>query len=265
MRVAKPTIPCLLTLLLSTTGAVQAHEIAPTQTDFDRVAQAIMRDEVRIEVPDLADRIIAGRKDHVLIDIRQETAFTEGHIDTAMHMTLADLLSDEGRASLPDGRKLILYSDRGAEGAQAAALLRLIGLDAHALEGGYRAWEAYVAGPTGTPKTAAEGQAMAKQQAVACYFQGDYMPRAGIPVSTSTGGSGYTPPLKPAQEPSTGGDALGLGLGLGLGPESAREPATQQAAQPTADPLGLGLGVGGAGGPTPASGKPRKLNIGEGC
>ena len=58
-----------------------------------------------------------------------------------------------------------------------------------------------------------------RQQAVACYFAGDYVAAAGLAVKPQTQSAGYTPPLAPA-EPAASveevADPLGLGLGLGL-------------------------------------------------
>jgi rhodanese-related sulfurtransferase len=235
------------------------------QNSLDLVARAIERQEDRVSAEALADRIISGRDDFVLVDVRPESQFEDRRIDTAVGMALPRLLSKEGRAELPPNRAVIVYSEDGSEAAQAAAILRVAGVDAYTLDGGYAAWLRYTSGPSGTPATAEEARQMAKQQAVACYFQGDYVAEAGLVVKS---GTGYTPPLESAQETASGSeDPLGLGLGLGLGPESAQEPAAQPA-QP-ADPLGLGLGLGvgpqGGAGPSPSAGTPGTLNIGEGC
>jgi rhodanese-related sulfurtransferase len=236
------------------------------QNMMDRVARAIARGEDRIGIESLADRIIARRDGFVLVDIRPEGDYSAGHIEGARHLSVTSLLSARGRAGLPGNRAVILYSVDGSEAAQAAALLRLAGVDAYSLDGGYAAWRRYMAGPTGTPKDVAEARAMAKQQAVACYFQGEYVVDAGLAVKT---GGGYTPPLEPVQSAPAQNDPLGLGLGLGLGPESVQPRPQQQATPAPADPLGLGLGLGlgpdGASAPPPSGGTSGKLNIGEGC
>jgi rhodanese-related sulfurtransferase len=263
----KPPVPHILTLAIVATSLAAAgcspggSQSAIDQTVLDRVARAIERQEDRVSAETLADRIISGRDGFVLIDVRPASEFEDGHIDTARRMPLPRLLSPEGRAELPAERSVIIYSGDGSEAAQAAAMLRVAGVDAFTLDGGYAAWLRYTSGPSGTPASTEEALQMAKQQAVACYFQGDYVPAAGLAVKS---GSGYTPPLESAQGSAAGGgDALGLGLGLGLGPESAQQPAAQQ--QP-ADPLGLGLGIGGGPqGPATGGGTPGTLNIGEGC
>jgi rhodanese-related sulfurtransferase len=229
---------------------------------LDQVARAIEREEDRITPQALADRLIKRSRDFVLYDLRSAFEYEQDHIDTAQNVLLPVLISAKGREALPVDQRVIVYSADGSASAQAAALLRVAGVDAYALAGGYDAWLRYIAGPTGTPANAAEARAMAKQQAVACYFQGEYVADAGLAVKT---GGGYTPPLKPAQSAPAEADPLGLGLGLGLGPESA-QPQPQEA---PADPLGLGLGLGlgpeSGSTPSPGGATPGKLNIGEGC
>jgi hypothetical protein len=124
---------------------------------------------------------------------------------------------------------------------------------AHYLVGGYQAWTDEMYGAAGEG-TASE---QAKKQAVACWFEGDYIAEAGLAVKSGTGG--YVPPLEPASAGSQE-DSLGLGLGIGLGPATSEEPKE--------DSLGLGLGLGL--GPEDAqesesSSGGGKLIIGEGC
>jgi rhodanese-related sulfurtransferase len=222
------------------------------------VARAIIRGEDRFAVADLAKALIQGRADLVLLDLRPGDAFAADHIDGAESLPLDRLLSQVGLAGLPGDRRLVLYAETTAPAAQAAALLRLSGLDAYALEGGYRHWLDYTTNPQAAAD--ADPQARAERQAVACYFEGDYVAAAGLAVRS---GGGYRPPVTPVaqSEADAKADALGLGLGLGLGPADAPEPAP--AAE--ADALGLGLGLGPAGAPKPATAPRGKLIIGEGC
>lgn len=244
----------------------QAPSGAATADAVDQVARSIARHEDRIAVADLADRLIQDTDQVVLLDLRDEAAFGAGHIEGARQMTITELLGTEGQGVLPANRMLVLYAEDTAGAAQGVALLRLGGRDARFLEGGYRAWERHIAGATGTPADTEQAYAMAKQQAVACYFAGDYVPVAGLSVKARKD-AGFEPPVEPVAEAGAQeADPLGLGLGLDAGSEAAaaEAPAAEQA-----DPLGLGLGLGvGSDSPAqaaPPAQAPGKLLIGEGC
>ena len=60
---------------------------------------------------------------------------------------MATLFDEETLDSLPRDRKVIVYADDCQNGAKAAVLLRLHGINAHMLEGGYRHWYATVLNP----------------------------------------------------------------------------------------------------------------------
>ena len=152
--------------------------------------------------------------------------------------------------TLPSGSDILVYSDRSDKAAQLTTLLRLNDIQAFYLIGGYSQWQDNMNNTSGNPSSTTTAQTMAKQQAIACWFEGDYVATAGlVPKPTLAAASGYVPPLQPAANQQVT-DELGLGLGLGLGPE-----------QP-ADELGLGLGLGLGPEQTAPKGK---LNIGEGC
>jgi rhodanese-related sulfurtransferase len=201
--------------------------------DLTEVARAAVHQELVLPAAQLADRVLARRDDHLLLDLRSPTAFAAGHIKTARPAVLLELLDPAGAAQLPAGRDLIVYADDGGSSAQAATLLRVAGHRAFYLQGGYQGWQAHLHGepPPATPQEAA------KRAAVACWFEGDYVAAAGLTVKqpASPAPGAYTPPLQPATPAAAAPDALGLGLGLGLGPETAPAPA------------------------------PGRLNVGEGC
>lgn len=206
-------------------------------TDLGQLARAVINDEYAVTPADLADRILQRREDHVLIDLRPAPAFDATHIKTAQRFDLPQLLDPAGRAALPPAHALIVYAEEGGPSAQAAALLRIAGLDAYYLQGGYRGWQNQLHGepPPATPQEAA------KRAAVACWFEGDYVAAAGLAVKgvASPAPAAYTPPLQPATPPAAAPaapDPLGLGLDLGLGPETK-----------------------------PAAPAPGRLKVGEGC
>jgi rhodanese-related sulfurtransferase len=247
-------LPPLLLAIAAGPGCSPAPDAGLSDGKLGPVARAIIRGEDRFAVADLAQALIEGRADLLLLDLRPAEAFAAKHIDGARSLPLERLLSQAGLAELPSDRRLVLYAETTAPAAQAAALLRLSGLDAYALEGGYRHWLDYTTNPQAAVDS--DPQTRAERQAVACYFEGDYVAAAGLEVKS---GGGYRPPVTPVEQSEA--DALGLGLGLGLGPASPPEPAPSAAA----DALGLGLGLGPADTPKPAAAPRGKLIIGEGC
>jgi len=271
----KKLFPSTLTLTILVLAGTQA--CTPSGTPGSRlgdrlepVARAIVRGEDRFQVPDLARALIERRQDLLLIDLRPAEQFEAQHIEGALNMPLTQLLSEKGMQDLPDQRMLVLYADATAPAAQAVALLRLAGHDAYALDGGFEQWLSYTTDPTGAGQPGETAAARAERQAVACYFQGEYVAAAGLAVRQG----GYTPPVTPisaTEKPAAAkADALGLGLGLGLGPEPEPKPEPAPAAAPAqkSDSLGLGLGLGPADAPKPPAQEPPKkpkLLIGEGC
>ncbi|MEA3412933.1 MAG: rhodanese-like domain-containing protein [Pseudomonadota bacterium] len=207
----------------------------------DRVAQSIARGGNQVGVEDLAGWIIEETTAFELIDVRDAANYQAGHIDKAISLPVAELLGSDGLDNLPDDRKIVLYSQGTDNAARAAVILQLAGLDAHTLTGGYDRWLRVMTDPDAV-REAGDASSQARRQAVQCYFEGDYLPEAGLIVK-ATGSAGYMPPLQPVEaKPSA--DPLGLGLGIEAGPEQA--PSTPD----------VGLGGGGA---------PAGLLIGEGC
>lgn len=207
------------------------------------LAQFIAAEHDHVTVAELAHWIVKDQRDYELLDIRGAAEFDAGHIDGARNVPLAALMSDASLAALPQGRKVVVYSNGSAHAAQAALLLRLVDRDAYALLGGFNYWRAYLNDPQSAGVAEMDAAQRARYQAVACFFEGDYLASAGLlPKAAAL-------PVARGEDAAGGGtDALGLGLGLGLGSDSVREAGQDEdsgAAQPApADPLGLGLGLG---------------------
>lgn len=215
-------------------------------------ARLIQKSQIAVSVDSLTDAIIKRQENYRLIDLRSADQYDAGHIRTSQNMSPVELLSQEHVNKLKSGRDIYLYSETSDQAAQTAALLRTQGVPAYYLEGGHQAWSNAMHTTAG--KGTASEQAM--KQAVACWFEGDYVAEAGLAVRTVAGG--YVPPLEPVSA-SAEDDALGLGLGIGLGPEETEQKN---------DSLGLGLGLGL--GPEDSqndesSSSGGKLIIGEGC
>ena len=211
----------------------QRPMIGAMEEQISLASRVIVRGEDSVEVPALAQRIVADRRDYVLVDLRSAAAFRDEHILGATNIAVTDILQPERAREIARGRTLILYSEQTAEAAQAAILLRVAGVDAMALRGGFEGWLRYTADPESDPGDARPVLGRAERQALACLFHGDYMPSAGIPIEAVR--TAYTPPLSPVAPPA-------------VAPPPVEEPvvtATEEPPDPT-DPLGLGqhLGVG---------------------
>ncbi len=146
---------------------------APTTSLVD-VAQAAARQSDRVDVHTLAGWIIEGRQDFVLVDVRAAADFGKGAIGEARNIPIAGLVTEETLATLPTDRKIVVYSNGSENGAKAATLLRIAGLDAHVVTGGYNAWHAHVLNPDITAdEMDGESLRVSAQRAYSCYFVGD--------------------------------------------------------------------------------------------
>ena len=234
-------------LMVAATVAGLAGCAEEPRTDLvgeaNELAKVIAAEQDHVSVPELSDWIIKEKGDFILVDIREESDFTAGHIRTARHIPLATLVSDASLEALPEGSKVVVYSNGTAHGHAAALLLRLVDREAYALLGGYNYWQAYLNDPVAAGVAEMDPAERAEYQAVACYFEGDYVADAGL---VPKGAGAGTPAAGGEEETAAAGDDLGLGLGLGLGSEEVRESrAEESAGSGGGDALGLGLGLGG--------------------
>ena len=247
-------------------------ELHVSETDISMLAQQIIRGEDHVTVEELSDRIIKARDDYMLIDLRPAEQFAERHIDTAVHMPLSELVKPDVLAGLPEDRAVIVYSNSTTNAAQAATILRLSGIPAYSLIGGYNHWAAYMTDPVAAGIAEHDARQQAKYDAVRCFLEGEYVAEAGLVVKQPAG-AGFTPPLTPVEEERGVEDPLGLGLGFGVdaGTES-QDPLGLglglgvDAGTESQDPLGLGLGLdAGTAAGTGVGGKRKGLRIGKGC
>jgi rhodanese-related sulfurtransferase len=146
---------------------------------FQQVARTIIHGGDQVSAETLADWLIKGRQDFVLIDVRSQKAYENGHIESAMSLPLTYLLEPGVLSDLPSDRLIVLYANGIREAAQAAVMLRLAGIQASTLLGGYNAWEQHVLHPELTATTDAEVLEAKKRQAIACYFAGNYKSGTG--------------------------------------------------------------------------------------
>lgn len=138
------------------------------------VAQAAARQDDRVSAEELAGWLIEGRGDFKLIDVRMPIDFDKGSIAEAENIPLAELVSADALQDLPADRKIVVYSNGSENAAKAVVMLRLFGLDAHLLTGGYNAWHARILNPEISAE-ALDGESphVSEQRAYSCYFVGE--------------------------------------------------------------------------------------------
>ena len=145
-----------------------------SRVSFMDVAQSAARQEDRVSVEQLAEWLIEERKDFVLIDVRSQEEYAKGKIHEARNVPLAELVTDETIAGLPSDRKVVVYSNGSENAAKASTMLRLAGLDAHLVTGGYNAWHERILNPD-IPAEELDGEnpQVSAQRAYSCYFVGE--------------------------------------------------------------------------------------------
>jgi len=201
----------LLTALAATLAACGQPPETGTRVSYMDVAQSAAREEDRVSVEQLAEWLIEERKDFVLIDVRSQDEFTQGKIHEARNLPLAELVTSETIATLPSDRKIVVYSNGSENAAKAATMLRLAGLDAHLVTGGYNAWHQRILNPD-IPAEELDGESLqvSAQRAYACYFVGDrgegaterQEPKPFEPPVFTEEEQGDAPPLPPVGEES---------------------------------------------------------------
>jgi rhodanese-related sulfurtransferase len=93
---------------------------------------------VSVKAPELK-KVLAERKDILLVDIRSEKSFQEGHIDSAVNIPLYRLTQryDE----IPLDRTVVLIDDRGFRTFLAGSYLERKGFKVMRLFAGMRGWQ----------------------------------------------------------------------------------------------------------------------------
>lgn len=117
----------------------------------------------------IADWIIEGRNDFLLVDLRPDVQYGAAHIRGAVHLSPQDLQDDQVVRSLPDYKKIVFYDEDGSLDAGTLRPAFEQGLRVMVLRGGYAAWEDEVLEPPQTVATQQERKAVA----VARYFKGE--------------------------------------------------------------------------------------------
>ena len=169
------TLKWLLTLMgismLTACGSDEA-QTGVDWSELERISQAASRAEDRVAVQQLAEWIVESKQDFMLVDIRDDQSYQDGHIDGAVNIPMTVLVTPDSVKELT-GKKIIVYSNGSENAAKAVVMLRMMNLDSYLLSGGYNAWHQHVLNPE-IPAQAADDEApqVALQRAIACHFSG---------------------------------------------------------------------------------------------
>ena len=145
-----------------------------TDVSLADVAQAAARQDDRVSVEDVASWLIEGRGDFKLIDVRSPDDFEDGKIGEAENIPITQLVTEDVLRSLPRDRLVIVYSNGSENAAKAVVLLRLKGIDAHLMAGGYNAWHEHILNPDiSAEELDGESLRVSEQRAYSCYFVGE--------------------------------------------------------------------------------------------
>lgn len=172
-KFSKATLLTLSVVLIAACSDSDKREV--TLVD---IAQAAARHDDRASVEDLAGWLIEGRADFKLIDVRMPEDFESGRIGNAENIPIAQLVAPDVLSRLPTDRMVIVYSSGSENAAKATVMLRLSGIDAHLLSGGYNAWQSRILNPDiSADELSGESLEVSAQRALSCYFVGE---RSGL-------------------------------------------------------------------------------------
>jgi rhodanese-related sulfurtransferase len=167
--------------VLAVLGLVAAFAGSPYRTALARVDTRQLALDAgtkadHVMPAELADWLVEGRNDFLVVDVREPAEFAAYHIPGALNVPLAALTPDFARRN----ERIIFYSDGGIHAAQAWFLIRALGFPSvYMLFGGLEEWKDTVLFPATPPADASAKDTIdfARRSAVAKYFGGT--PRTG--------------------------------------------------------------------------------------
>lgn len=180
------------------------------------IALSTVRNSDKINPVDLADWIIQGKADYILVDLRSAEKFSEYTLPEAENIPLVELPNSD----LLRNQKIILFADDEVAAAQGWFILKAKDYKSvYILEGGLNGWKDKVVFPKVPANPSKEELAkLEKMKAVAQYFGGNLVTSSGtsetnqeikLPTTTSmipkstqpqTGGGKVTAPKKKKRE-----------------------------------------------------------------
>jgi rhodanese-related sulfurtransferase len=131
-------VPRCATLFLSyfsETEKPMAHS-----PQFLKLVQDAKKRVKETNVPDVKRRMDAGEK-FLLVDVREESEFANGHIVNAVHMGKGVIERDIEQRVPDTSAKVVLYCGGGFRSALAADNLQKMGYtNVESMDGGWRGW-----------------------------------------------------------------------------------------------------------------------------
>jgi rhodanese-related sulfurtransferase len=107
---------------------------------FMKLVQDARKRVKETNVPDVKRRMDAGEK-FLLVDVREESEFANGHILNAVHMGKGVIERDIEQRVPDTSAKVVLYCGGGFRSALAADNLQKMGYtNVESMDGGWRGW-----------------------------------------------------------------------------------------------------------------------------
>jgi rhodanese-related sulfurtransferase len=179
----------VVALVLAAVAVVGPDPYARSYAKVDVKALSLKADQQadRVEVLDLAEKLIAGTQEYRLIDLRSAEAYAAASLPGAENLSVQDFLKS---ADLKDAN-VLLYSKDDMQAAQAWVLAKSTGYKSvRIVAGGLKAWNDEVLYPTlATASTPAAAQQLERRKFVSLHFGGAPKLAGGtamaVPASTA--------------------------------------------------------------------------------
>lgn len=148
------------------------------KVDLKDLALSTVKETYIIDPEILADWIIQGKADFILIDLRSEGEYEKYFLPSAENIPLVNLPD----ADFPHDQKIILYSKNNIQAAQGWFILRSKGFkNVYILDEGIEGWKSKVLFPVlKANPTKDELEQFEKKKAIAHFFGGKALNETGV-------------------------------------------------------------------------------------
>ena len=170
----------VLFAVLMLAGGVAVAGLSLRGDPVRKLRYGVSQNARTVSSAELASWIIEGRRDFVVIDLRDQGAFAAAHVKDAVSCGSCHTSKEEGKKAMEEtafvdlSKKLVLYTETGQEEVQ---LPRLLAKNPHlyTLKGGYAGWKQDILAPVafGGEADAEQLHGKQRQEAVRAYFAGE--------------------------------------------------------------------------------------------